>query len=77
MKGRDGSNPRLSANQSAILAFSAESSKIVRMFVHFLRPEGTGEAEIRPRAADLCSILSVENRAGALLTKLRTPQDPR
>jgi hypothetical protein len=31
----------------------------------FLLPEGTGEAWIRPSVADLGSILSVENRAGA------------
>jgi len=30
------------------------------------RPVGTGEGEIRPSAADLCLILSVETRAGAL-----------
>ena len=48
-----------SATQSAILAFSAVSSKIVRMLEHFLRPEGTGEAYIWPSVADLCSILSV------------------
>lgn len=35
------------------------------MFAHFLRSEGTGEAQILPRVADLGSILSVENRAGA------------
>jgi hypothetical protein len=33
-----------SANQSAIFAFSVNKSKIARMFVHFLLPEGTGEA---------------------------------
>jgi hypothetical protein len=31
----------------------------------FLLPKGTGEAWIRPSVADLSSILSVENRAGA------------
>ena len=66
MNGRDGSNPRLSASQSAVFAFSAENSKIVRMFAHFLLSKGLGEAQIRLSAADLCSILSVENRAGAL-----------
>jgi hypothetical protein len=54
-----------SAKQSAIFAFSAENSKIGRVLAHFLRPVGTGEAEIRPSAADLCLILSVETRAGA------------
>jgi hypothetical protein len=44
MKGRDGSNPPLSAKQSAISALSVEKSKILRTFVHFLLPEGTGEA---------------------------------
>ena len=33
-----------SANQSAIFALSAENSKILRTFAHFLLPEGTGEA---------------------------------
>jgi hypothetical protein len=65
MKGRDGSNPRLSARQSAIAALSAENPKIGRMFAHFLLAEGTGEAQIRPSAANLWSILPVENRAGA------------
>ena len=55
-----------SASQSAIFGFSAENLKIVRMFAHFLLSKGTGEAQIRPSIADLCSILSVENRAGAL-----------
>jgi hypothetical protein len=41
MKGLDGSNPPPSANQSTIFAFSAENTKIVRMFAHFLRPEGS------------------------------------
>ena len=59
----------LPAKQSAIFACSAETSKILRMLAHFLRPEGTGEAWIRPLAADLCSILSVANRAGALSKK--------
>ena len=57
--------PANRASQSVIFGFSAGNSKIVRMLAHFLRPEGTGEAEIRRSAADLCSILSVENRAGA------------
>ena len=61
-----------SASQSPISAFSAENSKIVRMLAHFLRSEGTGEAQIRPSVADLCSILSIENRAGALRLNLRS-----
>ncbi len=36
------------------------------MFAHFLLPEGTGGAQIPPTAVDLSSILTVENRAGAL-----------
>jgi hypothetical protein len=40
----------LSAKQSAIFAFSAEISKIVRMFAHFLVFKGTGEAHIRSAA---------------------------
>ena len=66
IKGLDGSNPLLSAKQSAIFAFSAGKSKIVRMFAYFVRPKGTGEAQIQPSAANLCPILSVENRTGAL-----------
>jgi hypothetical protein len=31
------------------------------MFTHFLRPEGTGEAYIRPSGPDLCWIRSIEN----------------
>jgi len=67
MKGLGGSNPPPSATQSAIFAFSAERSKIGRMFAHFLLDEGIREAQIRPPSAESCSILSVENRAGALL----------
>ena len=73
-KGLDGSNPPLSAIQSEISAFSKGKSKIVRMLAHFLRPEGTGEAYIWPSVADLCSILSDENRAGAL-SPHRLPKD--
>jgi len=65
-KGLGGSNDCLPATQSAISAFSAGSSKMLRMLARFLRPEGTGEAWVLPSAAHLCSILSVENRAGAL-----------
>jgi hypothetical protein len=57
---------KIPPKQSAISAFYNENPKIARMLAHFLRPEGTGEAWIRLSAADLCSILSVENRAGAL-----------
>jgi len=66
MKGRDGSNPRLSATQSAIFALSAENSKILRIFEHFVGLKGTREYQIPPSAAHFGSILSVEDRAGAL-----------
>jgi hypothetical protein len=56
----------LPAKQSSISAFSAGTSKMPRLFAHFLRPESTGEALIRLSTADLCSILSVENLDGAL-----------
>ena len=36
MKGLDGSNPPLSASPSALFAFSAENSKIVRLFAKFV-----------------------------------------
>ena len=65
-KGLGGSYDCLPAKQSSIFAFSTGRSKILRTFAHFLLPKGTGEAYILPLAADLCSILSVENRAGAL-----------
>lgn len=55
-----------SATQSAIFAFAAENSKIVWTFAGFLLPKGTGDAQLRPSPASLCSILPVENRAGAL-----------
>ena len=42
-KGTGGSNPPLSATQSAISAFSAEESKILRMFAHFFDLKGTGD----------------------------------
>ncbi len=34
----------LPAKQSATFSISAEDSKTMRMFAHFLRPKGTGEA---------------------------------
>jgi hypothetical protein len=46
-KGLGSSNPSLSASQSAIFAFSAASSKIVRSSACFLPPKGTGESQIR------------------------------
>jgi hypothetical protein len=52
-----------SAQQSAIFAFSAENSKIVRTLAGFPFTQGTGEAHIRASAADSCPILSVENQA--------------
>jgi hypothetical protein len=67
-RGLGGSNDCLPARQSAIFAFSAENSKIARVSAHFLEPEGTGEARIRPYAADFRYILSVENLTGALRT---------
>jgi hypothetical protein len=65
-----------SAKQSAFFAFSAEGSKILRTFACFLGLEGTGEAQIPPSAAHLGSILSVENRAGALLATLSQKPSP-
>jgi len=44
------------------------------MFAEFVRPKGTGEAQIRPAAAYSCSILSAENRAGALRSNFRSYQ---
>jgi hypothetical protein len=64
----------LSAKQSAIFALSAEESKILRMFATFDRFQGTEESQIRPSAADSCSILSVENRASAL-SRHRLPKN--
>jgi hypothetical protein len=55
--------------------FSAEKSKIVRMFADFLRPEGTGEAWIQPSAPDSCSIISIVDRVGALRTRV-LPKEP-
>lgn len=56
----------LSATQSSIFAFSADKSKILRMFAKFVRLAGTGKSQFRPVAIDSYSILSVENQAGAL-----------
>ncbi len=66
LKGLGSSNLPLSANQSSAFAFSAEKSKILRTFGTFVRFKGTGESQIQPPASRLGSILSVENRAGAL-----------
>ncbi|SRR5258708_15202928 len=62
----------LPATQSEIFALSAENSKIVRTLAGFLLSKGTGEAQIRASAPDLCPILSVESRAGALSANLRS-----
>jgi hypothetical protein len=75
-KGLGDSNPPLSATQSAIFVFSEGKSKILRMLAQFVRLEGTREAQIRPSVADLCSILSVENRAGALSARLWQTGEP-
>jgi hypothetical protein len=60
------------ATQSEIFALSAENSKIMRTLAGFLLFKGTGEAQIRASAPDLCPILSVESRAGALSANLRS-----
>ena len=73
-KGLGVSNGCLPAKQSAIFAFSAENSKIARMFAHFSLPEGTGEAQIWPSAGHSGPILSFGNRAGAL-SRLHLPKD--
>jgi hypothetical protein len=65
-QGIAGSNPGLSAIQSAIFALSAGKSKILRTFTHYSLPEGTGDGHILSSSAESSSILSVENRVGAL-----------
>ena len=64
-KGLGDSNLPLSASQSSI--FSAEKSKIFGTSTAFVRAKGTGESQFQLTAADLISILSVENRADAPL----------
>jgi hypothetical protein len=49
-------------------AFSTGKSKILSMFAILFDLRHPERGWIRPSAADLCSILSVENRAGALRT---------
>ena len=46
------SNLTRSATQSSAFAFSAEISKLPRMFANFVRLEGTGESQFRSAAAD-------------------------
>src|SRR5260370_40907892 len=48
----EGSNPTRSASQPVIFTFSSENSKIPRTSAKFVRFKGTGEAQIRPQAAD-------------------------
>jgi hypothetical protein len=48
----ESSNLPRSASQSVIFAFSSENSKIPRTSAKFVRFKGTGEAQIRPQAAD-------------------------
>ena len=56
----------LSTIQSPDFAISAQTARIVRTLAGYLQVTGTGKRKIRPSAAGLRSILSVENRAGAL-----------
>ena len=56
-----------SSKQSSIFALSAEKSKILRTFGTFVRFKGNAESQVQPSAARLGSILSGENRAGAIL----------
>jgi hypothetical protein len=52
-----------SAKQSAIFAFPAENSKIVRMCAHFLLLRGTGEGQIRAAITFLAGLSIFEDEA--------------
>ena len=66
MKGRDGSNARLSVNQSVHFAYILEKAGTPRELRRFFSPQRTGESLLMPDSPDLATILSVQNRNGSL-----------
>jgi hypothetical protein len=66
MKGLDGSNPPLSANQSVHFAYILEKAETPRELWRSFRPQRTGESWQTPGSPDSASILSVGNKNGSL-----------
>jgi hypothetical protein len=66
MKGLDGSNPSLSANQSVHFAYILETEETPREMRRSFYPQRTGERRPRPDSPDSASILSGGNKNGSL-----------
>jgi hypothetical protein len=66
MKGLDGSNPPLSANQSVHFAYILEKAETPRGMWRSFCPERTGESRLTPDSPDSASILSVRSKNGSL-----------
>ena len=66
MKGLDGSNPPLSANQSLDLPYILEKPETSREMRRSFYPQRTRESHLTPNSPDSASILSVRNKNGSL-----------
>jgi hypothetical protein len=66
MKGLDGSNLPLSANQSVHCADILEKAETPREMRRSFSAQRTGESRITPGSPDWASILSVRNKHGSL-----------
>jgi hypothetical protein len=66
IKGLDGSNPPLSANESLDFAYILEKAATPRGMRCSFCPQRTGESRLTPRSPDSAIILSVRNNSGSL-----------
>ena len=66
MKGLDGSNPPLSANQSVHFAYISEKAETPREMWRSFYPQRTGESQLTPNSPDSASILSVRSKNDSL-----------
>jgi hypothetical protein len=66
MKGLDGSNPPLSANQSVHSAYILEKAETPREMRRSFRPQRIGDSRLTPDSPDSASILSVRGKNGSL-----------
>ena len=65
MKGLDGSNPLLSANQSVHFPYILDKAETPREMRRSFRPQRTGESRLTPDSPDSASILSVRIKNGS------------
>jgi hypothetical protein len=64
--GTAGSNPALSATQSAHVTYILEKAETAREVRRSFRPQRTGESRLTPGSPDSASFLSVRNKNGSL-----------